>query len=333
MKQSIELASPKAALDSLPLDRRIVADDNVARHWGSHFVGSSSTVVPAGEESKTWDQAGLLIESLVEQGVTRGATVVALGGGVIGDLAGFAAAVVLRGVDLIQMPTTLLAMVDSAIGGKVGVDLKTGKNLAGAFWPAKRIIICPEFLTTLPLREWLCGSAEVWKYGAIMDASFWQSLLSDPISPERHGMDEVVHTCASHKLRIVEEDPYERTGLRAILNYGHTIGHAIEWALGYGAMTHGEAISIGMVLEARLGERIGVTEPGTEDLIRQGLSLQGLPLELPTGLDVEELVKAMGRDKKAGADGLAFSLLTRLGECKLVKGVRHEEVLETLRIQ
>lgn len=332
MIQNIELMAPEIAFKSLPDQQTVVVTDhNVAGYWKGLFVGRSSFSVAPGEESKTWEQTGDLVESLVEAGVSRSSTIAAVGGGVVGDLAGFAASVLLRGIDLVQIPTTLLAMVDSSIGGKVGVDLKSGKNLAGAFWPAKRIIICPAFLSTLPIKEWQCGSAEVWKYGAILDASLWEQLLANPVKPGRPKLDELITACAEHKLRVVKEDPYETSGLRAILNFGHTVGHAIEWALGYGSMTHGEAISIGMVLEARLGERLGLTEKGTEGLVKQGLGLQGLPLKLPSGLLAEDLMKAMARDKKAGADGLAFSLLTKLGECKLVKGVPPSEVLGILR--
>lgn len=331
--QNLKLCTPAEAANALPDDAVIITDLTVAGFWQKEFQPRSVLKVPPGEESKSWNTAGDLLEQLAAQGVNRSTTLAALGGGVVGDLGGFAAAVLLRGVPLVQIPTSLLAMVDSAIGGKVGVDLAAGKNLAGAFWPAKEVLICPEFLSTLPAREWQCGAAEVWKYGAIMDSDLWDCLMEMPLHLSRGGMEEVILTCAQHKQRIVQEDPYEKTGLRAILNFGHTVGHAIEWALGYGVMTHGEAIAIGMVVEARLGELLGVSEQGVARAVLQGMERQGLPTQVPPSLEPEVLLKSMSRDKKADASGLAFSLLGRLGECKLYKGVPADAVKEALKLQ
>lgn len=331
--QKISLAAICDAGKALPDDSVIITDQTVADLWGGRFQPLFALSVPPGEESKNWAVTGSLLEQLAEHGVKRSTTLAALGGGVVGDLGGFAASVLLRGLPFIQVPTTLLAMVDSSIGGKVGVDLAAGKNLAGSFWPAQEIIICPEFLATLPEREWQCGAAEVWKYGAIMDSALWDSLLAEPLHPGRSGMEEVILTCATHKQQIVQEDPYERTGLRAILNFGHTVGHAIEWAAGYGAMTHGEAIAIGMVVEARLGELLGASKKGVRDAVYQGMERQGLPTQVPDGLSPEVLLKAMARDKKADSSGLAFSLLGSLGECKLYKGVPPDAVKEALEGQ
>lgn len=333
MKQDVSLCTVAEAARRLPADSVIITDGNVAGLWARKFQPRRTLAIPPGEESKNWSETGRLLEQLAVHGVTRSTTLVTLGGGVVGDLGGFAAAVLLRGVPLVQIPTSLLAMVDSSIGGKVGVDLDAGKNLAGSFWPAREVLISPEFLTTLPEKEWQCGAAEVWKYGAIMDASLWDDLKKNPLHPAREGMEEVILTCARHKQRIVEEDPFERTGLRAILNFGHTVGHAIEWALGYGSMTHGEAIAIGMVIEARLGELLQVSEKGLRDEIVQGMEIQGLPTQVPPALSPEVLLKAMARDKKAEASGLAFSLLGGLGECKLQKGVPADAVMEALKLQ
>lgn len=331
MKQNLLFTSPESAIQSLPADAWIITDQNVAQAWPHLLTDHRVISIQPGEEQKTWKQAGLLIEEMATRGVNRKSTLAALGGGVVGDLAGFAAASILRGIRFVQIPTTLLAMVDSAIGGKVGVDLDAGKNLAGAFWPADEVHISPEFLTTLPEREWLCGSAEVWKYGAIMDAELFCTLEKDQISPENSSLFQIIQACSNHKAEIVAQDPHEKSGLRAILNFGHTIGHAIEWAAGYGAMTHGEAISIGMVLEAKLGELLNVTEPGTNKRIEKALQAQGLPVELPNSLDAAALVEGMKRDKKVGADGLAFSLLHRVGECKLYSAISTEPVLEILK--
>ncbi len=333
MKQNLRVCSVAEASSTLTAEAVVVTDSNVAGHWLAAFGDRFTCIVEAGEASKSWVQAGQILESLVGHGISRSTVVAALGGGVVGDLGGFAASVLLRGVSLVQIPTSLLAMVDSSIGGKVGVDLQGGKNLAGAFWPAQEVYLCPEFLRTLPKEEWQCGAAEVWKYGAIMDCSLWEGLMQHPLGPESKDIERVILVCANHKLCIVEEDPYEKTGLRAILNFGHTVGHAIEWALGYGAMTHGEAIAIGMVVEARLGEVLGFTEKGVRDLICQGMVRQGLPVHVPESLSSEILLKGMARDKKADSSGLAFSLLERLGQCKLVKGVPPSAVMEALKLQ
>jgi 3-dehydroquinate synthase len=315
---------------TLPPGTIIISDGNVWEKWSHLFAEFQAMTVPPGEASKSWSQAGILLEELIGRGLKRDGSLAAVGGGVVGDLAGFVAAVYMRGVRLYQVPTSLLAMVDSAIGGKVGVDLPQGKNLAGAFHFPEATLVCPEFLETLPHREWLCGSAEVWKYGAIMDEGLFEDLVANPISGRRQGLDQVIRKCAEHKARVVEEDPFEKTGLRAILNFGHTLGHAVE-NLCYESMSHGECVAIGMAWEASLGEALGVTAPGTHRRLEEGLRVQGLPTSIPRGLDPEVLLKTMGNDKKAGSHGLAFSLLTRIGECKLVKGVEKDKVSELLR--
>ncbi len=331
MKQEIVFLSPEEAHAAIPKDAWLITDDNVLHSWPSFFSSHRHIAIVPGEEQKTWHQAGQILEHLASKGINRRSTIAAVGGGVVGDLAGFAASAVLRGISLIQVPTTLLAMVDSAIGGKVGVDLAAGKNLAGAFWPAEKVLVSPQFLSTLPEREWQCGAAEVWKYGAIMDEELFADLEKEPISPHNASLNDVVTRCARHKAAVVEADPHEKTGLRAILNYGHTIGHAIEWAAGYGTMTHGEAISIGMVLEAELGEMLGITDAGTATRVKSALHSQRLPTVLPDNLIPETLLEGMKRDKKAEADGLAFSFLTRIGESKLCKGIAVEPVLEILK--
>jgi 3-dehydroquinate synthase len=302
----------------------------LARLHGHALGDLPVNVIPAGEESKTWDAAGGVVRWLAEAGADRKASVAAFGGGVIGDLAGFAAASYMRGVSLIQVPTTLLAMVDSAIGGKTGVDLPEGKNLAGAFWPAKEITVVPKLLKTLPKREWLNGSAEIWKYGAILDAELFAELEKHPISQDIDQTEPIIRRCIELKAQTVEADEFETTGLRAILNFGHTIGHAIEWAQNYKGLAHGEAVSVGMILEAELGEQIGTTEKGTASRIRLAMAHQGLPTRLPDGLEAKNLISAMRRDKKAESGRLAFSLLDRIGACKLVKDVPEDEVLAVL---
>jgi 3-dehydroquinate synthase len=251
--------------------------------------------------------------------------VIAFGGGVIGDLAGFAAASYMRGVPLIQVPTTLLSQVDSSVGGKVGIDLPEGKNLAGAFYPPAVVHICREVLDTLSERQMRNGMAEVWKYGFIMDPK-----LLPQLPPKADALQEVIRRCTELKAQIVEDDEYETRGSRAILNFGHTVGHAIEQVTGYGPVLHGEAISIGMVIESHLGERLGITKAGTTEQISTHLSDYGLPTKMAPALDIDQLVHAMRRDKKAEAGSLAFSLLTKIGECKLIKGVPEGEVRAAL---
>lgn len=309
----------------------IVSDRNVVRAWG-HAVptGMQTHVVEPGESAKSLVVYGAALEWLATHGATRATTIVALGGGVVGDLAGFLAATYMRGVRLLQVPTTLLAMVDSSVGGKVGLDLPLGKNLVGAFHPPQRVSVPLETLATLPDRELENGAAEVVKYGFILDATLLETIGDRKVRPGHPKLEEIVRRCIALKAQVVEQDEHETTGLRAILNFGHTIGHAIESVLGYQDLLHGEAIAIGMVAEASLGERLGITARGASALVRQTLQGQGLPVDLPEGLDRGALLAAMRRDKKATQNGLAFALLTGLGACKLVTGIGESDVLAVL---
>ena len=304
------------ALADLPADCRILTDANVAA-----FAPLPETVpalvLPPGEGTKSLATFGDALGWLARTGASRRTTVVALGGGVVGDLAGFVAAAYMRGVPLLQIPTTLLAMVDSSVGGKVAIDLPEGKNLAGAFWAPVEVRIPLDALDRLPERQRTNGMAEVLKYGFIMDAP----LLDAPLDVMR---------CVALKARIVEEDEHETTGRRAILNFGHTVGHAIERLTGYGPVLHGEAIAIGMAVEAELGERIGATEAGTAAEVRRVLRAHGLPTTHATLQDAEPMVAAMRGDKKASGGQLAFSLLARVGECKLVESVPEDDVRRAL---
>ncbi len=315
-----------AAVDALPEDRVIITDGNVWSAWGSAFSGERVLVLPPGEQSKsmrTYDEA---LRWVASSGASRRSAIVAFGGGVIGDLAGFVAASYLRGVPLVQLPTTLLAQVDSSVGGKVGIDLPEGKNLVGAFWPPTAVSICLETLRTLDHRQLNNGLAEVWKYGFIMDPG-----LLELLPPETERLESIVKRCIELKARIVQEDEFETLGLRAILNFGHTLGHAIEQITGYGPILHGEAIAIGMAFEARLGERLGITRTGVAESVRQGLVSQGLPTDSDCLERADDLVAAMRRDKKASASGLAFSLLPEIGECKLIRDVPENEVRACLK--
>jgi 3-dehydroquinate synthase len=313
-----------------PTQAYVVADENVQDLHGAAWSDYNTITVPPGEESKSWEETGRIVRELIREGADRRSAVVALGGGVVGDLAGFAAAVLMRGINLIQVPTTLLAMVDSSVGGKTGIDLPEGKNLAGSFWPAAEVTVVPEVLKTLPKSQWLNGSAEVWKYGAIMDRAFFEELEGSPISGDLDQAERIVRKCIELKADVVQKDEFETTGLRAILNFGHTVGHSIEWAQNYQGLAHGEAVSVGMVAEARLGEELKITPAGTAERLRRALKMQGLPVDVPTELDPQELIQAMRRDKKAVDGGLAFSLLEDLGACKLFRDVSSDEVCKVL---
>ncbi|MFS8137754.1 MAG: 3-dehydroquinate synthase [Thermomonas sp.] len=300
-------------------------------HIGAH-------VFPAGEASKTLDHFSAVIEALATLGATRDACIYALGGGVVGDLAGFAAACWMRGIDCVQLPTSLLAMVDSSVGGKTAVDIAQGKNLVGAFHPPRAVFADTNTLRTLPSRELRAGLAEVVKYGAIMDADFlgWLELNSDGLLSGDDALlaDAIARSCA-YKAAIVERDPLEH-GERALLNFGHTFAHAIETEqavfLGYGGgVNHGEAVSIGMVLAAKLSSALGIAGPSDGERLRTLLDSFGLPVTLPAGLAPSALLAHMRLDKKAQGSGLRFILWDRLGAARIVAGVDEAAVLETLR--
>ena len=295
-------------------------------------------VFPAGEASKTLANFSATIDALATQGATRDACVYALGGGVVGDLAGFAAACWMRGIDCVQLPTSLLAMVDSSVGGKTAVDIAQGKNLVGAFHPPRAVFADTSTLRTLPSRELRAGFAEVIKYGAIVDAAFldWLEADTDKLLGADPGLlaEAIARSCA-HKAAIVERDPYER-GERALLNFGHTFAHAIETEqaafVGYGGgVNHGEAVAIGMVLAARLSSVVGMADAADGERLRALLQAFGLPVEIPAGLDPAALLARMRLDKKAQGSGLRFILWERAGAARIVAGVDEAAVLATLQ--
>jgi len=307
--------------ERLPQDRIILTDENLHRLYGEKFGFVDAIVVAHGESSKSLEVYSQVVRELAKRRASRKTTLVAFGGGVVGDLGGFVAATYMRGVPFVQVPTSLLAMVDSSVGGKVGIDLPEGKNLVGAFWPPQAVYIDLAFLHTLPAREVNAGMAEVWKYGYILDRN-----LLDRLEDSKAADEDTIRRCIELKAQVVEMDEFETNGERAKLNFGHTIGHAVEASMAYEGMLHGEAIAIGMVAEARLGEHLGFTEPGTAKTVRGQLERQGLPTQIPPQLDAEQLLVAMYRDKKATGGKLAFSLVPRLGECKLIPDVPESAV-------
>ncbi len=296
-------------------------------------------VMPAGEQAKTLAHFGQVIDALATLGATRDACVLALGGGVVGDLAGFAAACWMRGVDCLQLPTTLLAMVDSSVGGKTAVDLPQGKNLVGAFHPPRGVFADTATLDTLPDRELRAGLAEVIKYGAIVDAPFldWLEAHTVPLlAREREPLIEAIARSCQHKATIVEHDPFEH-GERALLNFGHTFGHAIEAEQGYAshgldnqALNHGEAVAVGMVMAARLSAQLGMAPAADAERLRMLLAGFGLPTALPQGLEPDRLLQRMRLDKKASASGLRFVLWEAPGTARIVSDVPEDAVLQTL---
>ncbi|HEY5571615.1 MAG TPA: 3-dehydroquinate synthase [Anaerolineales bacterium] len=311
----------------------LVSDENVAalhlhRPLKSlHEAGypSQPIVVPAGEDSKDISTLTFLWEAFLEMGLERGSTVVALGGGVVGDLAGFAAASYKRGVPWVAAPTTLLAMADSSLGGKTGIDLRQGKNLVGAFHAPRLVLSDPNTLDTLPEEELRAGLAEVVKAGIIGDpalfnkcAEGWEAVQSD--------WDEVVRRAMAVKIRVIEADPFEH-GPRAALNLGHTVGHAVEMAANF-AMKHGQAVAIGMVVEAHLAERVGLAEKGLAEEIAGVLRGLGLPTEVPAGLDKRAILEGMQVDKKRAGGKVRFALPVRVGEVRVGVEVEHLSELE-----
>ncbi len=319
------LTLPEAVAE-LPGDAVVITDHNVGRLYGERFAPDiRSIAVTPGEQSKNAASWAWLQSQLAIAKTSRATSVVAFGGGVVGDLAGFVAATYMRGVPLIQIPTSLLAQVDSSVGGKVGIDLPEGKNHVGSFYPPQAVLICVDVLGTLPEREFRNGMAEVWKYGFILDAG-----LVDLLRTRNFEVIDIVRRCVELKRDVVEADEFETLGERAKLNFGHTVGHAIEKLTGYGPVLHGEAISIGMVVEAAIGEAIGLTERGTGRVIEECLGSQGLPTTSIVLRDVEAFIEAMRHDKKARAGRLAFSLLTTVGRCKLIEDVPEKDVRTVL---
>jgi len=307
--------------DNLSCSDLIVTDTNVAKFHLEKIkqaVGNDvrSVNIPAGEEHKNLATVSLLWKTFLENGLDRKSTVVALGGGVIGDLTGFAASTYMRGIDWIAIPTTLLSMVDASLGGKTGFDLPEGKNLIGSFHPPKLVLADPSLLETLPERELISGMAEVVKHGIISDPELF-AFCSNGLDWVKTHLEEIVKRGMAVKIKIIEEDPYEK-GFRAALNLGHTVGHAVELASRF-KLRHGEAISIGMVIEAKYAERIGVARIGLTNTIKNALSALGLPFEVPKEMPREEIIRAMRVDKKKSVKAIRFALPVEIGRVELVE--------------
>lgn len=301
----------------------VVTDKNVDKYYGELVLSSlkdegieaEKYVIEPGESSKNIDKAMDIYKFLLDQGVGRKDMLVALGGGVIGDLVGYCAATYLRGIDFFQIPTSLLAQIDSSIGGKVAIDLPYGKNLVGAFYQPKGVLIDESTLTTLEEKFFIDGMAEAIKYGAIFSEEFFGYLEVENFNLEsvRAGksMEKVIFECCNFKRIVVEEDEHEN-GRRALLNFGHTVGHGIEKVEKFTGHSHGEAVAVGMCVIAKAGESLGVTKAGTFERLKKLVEQTGLPYEFPAGMK-EDVVKAMGYDKKAQGSGIKLIMLSEIG--------------------
>jgi len=300
----------------------VITDSHVAKLYGEKLVARCRDATlhaelfefPAGEPNKTRETWASLSDRLLQRQFGRDCGVIALGGGVVGDVAGFVAATYLRGIPYIQLPTTLLAMIDSSIGGKTGVDVPDGKNLLGAFHQPSLVVADLDLLGTLPASQLAAGIAEAVKHGAIADADYFAFLERehDAVTTQQSGaLEQLVRRSVEIKAAVVAADPRE-AGRRAILNFGHTVAHAVEATVKF-AVLHGEAVAIGMVYEARLAETLGIAQPGTANRIRRLLERYGLPLELPESTTADDLLATMQRDKKARAGTVRFALPEAVG--------------------
>ncbi len=293
---------------------------------------AEARVLPDGESFKTLEQTGRVFDALAAMGASRDACIVALGGGVIGDLAGFAAACWMRGIDFVQMPTTLLAMVDSSVGGKTGVNLPAGKNLVGAFHQPCAVFADTSTLDSLPGREYRAGLAEVVKYGALGDAGFFAWLEQHAQALNARDTDtvaEAIARCCAHKAAIVARDETER-GERALLNFGHTFGHALETECGYGTLLHGEAVAIGMCQAATLSAQLGMSDIADGPRLAALLATLGLPVAPPAGLDPDALLAHMRLDKKNLGGRLRLILWHGIGRAEIVGNVDEARIREML---
>jgi 3-dehydroquinate synthase len=309
----------------------VMCDRNVGRSYALVAVDAiheagirvDLLTVEPGESTKSVASCEILWNSLATVRADRKTVIVAVGGGVMGDLAGFVAASYARGLRFFQVPTTLLAQVDSSVGGKVGVNLPTAKNMVGAFWQPRGVLIDTTSLNSLPEREYLSGLAEVVKYGVILDAPFFTQLEANVpaiLKRESNVLSQIVARCCRLKADIVEQDEREETGLRAVLNYGHTYAHAFEAVLSYGTLLHGEAVSIGMMCAARLAAKL---KRVPEDFVtRQERLLQALKLPVTTPqVEPAAILRAMQQDKKVEHGRLRFVLPSELGRVELVDGI------------
>jgi len=322
----------------------IITDETVGPHYLARLqaaltrkdIDSASLTIPAGESTKSFEHLERVVEAMLAAKVERSTTIVALGGGVVGDLTGFAAAITLRGTDFVQIPTTLLAQVDSSVGGKTGINTSQGKNLAGSFHQPKAVLIDTGTLSSLPERERLAGYAEVCKYGLLGDADFWAWLVehgTQVLANQDDAVSYAIEKSCQAKARIVIEDERE-SGVRALLNLGHTFAHAFEAELRYtGKLLHGEAVSLGMVLAFDLSARLGLCPTEDATRVRAHLASVGLPVTAENlgSLDATALINHMAQDKKVKDGAITFVLVRGIGKAFLTQDVPRDDVMATLQ--
>ncbi|MBI1845576.1 MAG: 3-dehydroquinate synthase [Candidatus Rokubacteria bacterium] len=335
------LASVGPRLRALGVGTRaaLVSDPAIRRLYGKTVAASleeagfavTAVDVPEGESAKSLAVAEECWNALLEARLDRTSTVLALGGGAVGDVAGFVAGTYMRGVNFVQLPTTVLAQVDASSGGKTAIDHAQGKNLIGVFHQPRLVLVDPLTARTLPEREFRSGLAEIVKHGIVLDAEYFADVEASAaalLGRDAATLERIVGGSCRLKAGVVERDERE-SDLRAVLNYGHTVGHALEAASGYGRWTHGEAVSLGMVAEARLAERLGIATGDTTRRQERVLAAVGLPLEAGP-LDVEAVLAAMTRDKKARDGRVPFVLSPRIGEFRLVSDVPASQIRAVL---
>jgi len=336
----------RAGAEILPLLRRrqavIVTDETAARHHlaplraslAEHGIAERAVVLPPGEGTKDLAHFGRLVDDILGGGVERGTMLVALGGGVVGDIAGFAAATLLRGIDFVQIPTTLLAQVDSSVGGKTAINTSAGKNLLGAFYQPRLVLADTGTLATLPRREVRAGYGEIVKYGLIRDAEFFQSLEAEGPAVcdlEPVALIRAVMVSCRMKAAIVAADERETGDDRALLNFGHTFGHALETETGFGdRLLHGEAVALGMVMAFDFGVRLGLASGQDAHRVRRHIAAAGLPTELSaiglSGSAADPLLAHMGRDKKVRDGAITLILPRRIGEVFVMRDAPVEQL-------
>ena len=318
----------------------IVTNPTVAQHYLSTVTDTLEKIgclvehvlLPDGEQYKTLDSLNLIFTALLKANHGRDTTIVALGGGVIGDMAGYAAASYQRGVRFIQIPTTLLAQVDSSVGGKTAVNHELGKNMIGAFYQPTAVIVDTLTLNTLPKREVNAGLAEIIKYGAILDFPFFQWLeqhIDDLVALDQNVLQQCIACCCQLKADIVARDETEK-GDRALLNLGHTFGHAIETHLGYGNWLHGEAVSAGCMMAAALSEKLGDLTPHDVAQLEKLLARANLPTVSPDGMTAQDYLPLMMRDKKVLNGKLRLVLLKALGQAYVATDIPQEQVIDAI---
>ena len=318
----------------------IISDTNVFPLYGDKLINEikktellsiAHFLIPAGEANKNLSTMEAIFNTLAEYEIERNSIIIALGGGVVGDMAGFAAASYMRGIDFIQIPTSLLAMVDSSVGGKTGVDLPAGKNLVGAFWQPKLVVIDPNVLNTLPDREVVGGMAELVKHGIILDENLFYELednIDAILNLDLDVFTEIITRSCEIKADVVRQDECEK-GIRELLNFGHTFGHAIETVTGYDKYIHGEAVGLGMLIAAELSFKLGKIDEETVQRLRLFFDKVGFPIRV-SGVDIGKVIDAMSKDKKAKSNQIKYIIIEEIGKAVSITDVDKNIIFDSI---